>query len=622
MTGPPEETPGALWRGGGRCDFSVWAPRARSVALHLLGRESRIERDVRLDRAADGIFRAAVEEIAPGDLYFYRLDEALERPDPASRFQPEGVHGPSAVVDLTFDWSDRGWNGPPISRYVLYELHVATFTHEGTFDAAIEHLPALRELGVTAVEVMPVGQFPGARNWGYDGVEIYAVQASYGGPAAFQRFVDACHRERLAVVLDVVYNHLGPEGNYLADFGPYFTDRYRTPWGPALNFDGRGSDQVRRFFIENACSFVRDFHVDALRLDAVHAIVDCSAITFLEELTEAVHRTGETLGRRALVIAESDLNDSRLVRPKREGGYAMDAQWSDDFHHALHALLTGERSGYYQDFGRLQDLARAYTDGYVFSGQYSRFRGCRHGNSTHGLEGERFIVFAQNHDQVGNRLRGERLARLVDFERLKLAAGAMLLAPFVPLLFMAEEWGETAPFPFFVSHGDSELLEAVRRGREREFSEFGWKGEALDPTAEETFASAKLDRALAREAPHKTLFAFYRELLRIRRETPALVEPRREATRATCDEDRALLRLERSGGGSRILAVFHFGAGDQDARCTIPSGSWFKAIDAAEPLWGGPGSRVPGRLEGDGRDVAISLGPWTFVLLIREGEPE
>jgi maltooligosyltrehalose trehalohydrolase len=625
MTGEPPKTPGALWHKSGQCLFSVWAPRARSVNLRLFGDETEREREIALDRGADGIHWAAVESVKPETRYLYRLsgtiDGAIDRPDPASRFQPEGVHGPSAVVDLAFDWSDRGWNGPPMWRYVMYELHVGTFTSAGTFDAAIEHLASLRELGVTAVEVMPVGQFPGSRNWGYDGVDLYAVQASYGGPKAFQRFVDACHREGLAVVLDVVYNHLGPEGNYLADFAPYFTDRYRTPWGPALNFDGPGSDLVRHFFIENACFFVRDFHVDALRLDAVHAIVDCSAFTFLEELTRAVHVTGEALGRRALVIAESDLNDTRLVRPKVEGGYGIDAQWSDDFHHALHALLTGERNGYYRDFGRLEDLARAFSEGYVFSGQYSRFRDRRHGNSTRGVEGSRFVVCAQNHDQVGNRMRGERLTRLVDLEQLKIAAGAVLLAPFVPLLFMGEEWGETAPFPYFVSHGDRELLEEVRRGRERESVEFGWRGEAPDPVSDETFNSARLDRRRAEEAPGRALRLFYRELLRIRRQTPALAEPRREGTRVSLDEEHSLLTLARSCGDSRAVVLFHFGAGDAPAHCDLDPGRWIRAFDSGDRLWAGPGCRAPRLLAAGAPDVAISLGPWNFVLLIREGEP-
>lgn len=476
---------GATYLGDGRCRFRVWAPLADSVAVHIVAPRERLEP---LARGERGYYYGELEGVEPGNLYLYLLDGRKERPDPASRYQPQGVHGPSQVVDPhAFAWSDSCWFGPAQQELIFYELHVGTFTLEGTFDAMIPHLEGLRELGVTAVELMPVAQFPGSRNWGYDGVYPFAVQNSYGGPEGLMRLVDACHRCGLAVFLDVVYNHLGPEGNYLGDFGPYFTDRYRTPWGLALNFDGADSDEVRRFFIENALYWLTEFHIDGFRLDAIHAITDKGALPFLEELAAAVHRRAERLGRRVYVIGESDLNDPRVIQPRVVGGYGLDGQWSDDFHHALHSLLTGERSGYYQDFGKLVHLARAFREGYVYTGQYSAYRRRQHGDWPRLCDACQFVVFAQNHDQVGNRARGERLSTLVSFDGLKLAAGMVLLSPFVPLLFMGEEYGETAPFLYFTSHSDPTLVEAVRKGRLEEFAAFGCEDEVPDPQDEATF---------------------------------------------------------------------------------------------------------------------------------------
>ena len=444
-------TLGAIPGENGRCCFRVWAPRAEKVEVRLVAPQERL---LPLKKAEAGYFHGVLERVEPGARYFYRLDGTRERPDPASRFQPEGVHGPSQVIEPDFPWTDQGWCGLGLPAYVIYEIHVGAFTPAGTFEAVIPHLAELKELGITALELMPVAQFPGRRNWGYDGVFPYAVQNSYGGPAGLKRLVDACHRHGLAVILDVVYNHLGPEGNYLGDYGCYFTDRYRTPWGEAVNFDGPHSDEVRRFFIENALYWIGDCHIDALRLDALHAIFDQSPQPFLAELAEAVHAQAEGLNRRVHLMAESDLNDVRLIRPPELGGYGLDAHWNEDFHHALHTLLTGEQGGYYEDFGRLAQLAKAFREGFVYSGQYSPYRRRRHGSSSRGLPGQRFIVFAQNHDQVGNRLLGDRLTRLVSFEALKLAAGAMILSPFLPLLFMGEEYGEVAPFHYFISHSD------------------------------------------------------------------------------------------------------------------------------------------------------------------------
>ncbi|MGH2720829.1 MAG: malto-oligosyltrehalose trehalohydrolase, partial [Actinomycetota bacterium] len=445
------ERPGADYLGGARCRFVVWAPVRHSVEVRLLERgDERGEgrgRTVPLEPGDEGWFRGVLEDVRPGDRYLLRLDGEVERPDPASRYQPEGPHGPSEVVDPSaFPWTDAAWRPPAVEDLVVYEVHPGTFSPEGTFAGIAARLDHLVDLGVNALEVMPVAQFPGERNWGYDGVALYAVQNSYGGPDGFRALVDACHARGIAVVLDVVYNHLGPEGNYLDAFGPYFTDRYSTPWGRAVNYDGPHSDEVRTFFLENARYWFLDFHVDALRLDAIHGIFDASAHPFLQELAEETTALEEEVGRQFPLIAESDLNDVRIILPGERGGYGLDAQWSDDFHHSVHALLTGERNGYYQDYGTPDHLVRALTHGFVYSGQRSAYRKRRHGNRPDEIEPSRLVVSIQNHDQVGNRMMGERLSVLVGFERLKLAAGLLLLSPSVPLLFMGEEYGETAPF--------------------------------------------------------------------------------------------------------------------------------------------------------------------------------
>ncbi len=494
---------GATYLGEGQCFFRVWAPFVKAVGVHIVAPEARV---ITLKKQRGGYHQGTVANLIPGATYYYVLDGEKERPDPVSRCQSEGVHGPSQVTDSAFPWNDLSWPGLPLQDYIIYELHVGTFTADGTFDAGIACLDELKELGITAIELMPVAQFPGNRNWGYDGVYPFAPQNAYGGPQGLKRLVNACHERGMAVVLDVVYNHLGPEGNYLADFGPYFTDRYRTPWGPAINFDGPYSDEVRRFFIENALYWVTDFHIDSLRIDAVHGIFDSSASPFLEQLASDVHERADRLNRRIYVTAESDLNDSRLIRSGEVAGYGLDAQWNDDFHHALHALLTGEQTGYYEDFGRFHHLVKAFREGFVYSGQYSAYRHRRHGNSSCGIPVHKFVVFAQNHDQVGNRMRGDRLSQLVTHEKMKLAAATVLLSPFIPLLFMGEEYGETAPFPFFVSHSDPATIEATRQGRLAEFAAFQWSGNPPDPQDEATFYSAKLTRHLSATGHHRVIY--------------------------------------------------------------------------------------------------------------------
>jgi len=605
---------GATSLGEGRCKFRVWAPMHQRVEVRIVSPQERI---ISLEKGEFGYHVGIAERVNPGDRYLYRLDGQKEHPDPASRFQPEGVHGPSEVVDPHFPWEDDTWFGLPFQDYVIYELHVGTFTPAGTFQSIIAHLDELKNLGITAVELMPVAQFPGNRNWGYDGVYPFAVQNSYGGPEGLKRLVNECHGRGLAVVPDVVYNHLGPEGNYLWDFGPYFTDRYKSLWGNAINFDGPHSDGVRRFFIENAIYWVREFHVDALRIDAVHAILDFSAQPFLEELASTVHDEAERLNRRVHLIVESALNDTRVIRSRELGGYGLDAQWNDDFHHALHTLLTGERTGYYQDFGQLSDLAKAFREGYVYSGEYSSYRQRRHGNPSRDIAAHKFVVFAQNHDQVGNRMRGERLSELVCLERAKLAAGIVLLSPFVPLLFMGEEYGETAPFPYFVSHSDQGLIEAVRRGRRDEFAAFGWAHEPPDPQDESTFLQAKLNHDQRHEGYYRVLLEFHRELIRLRKDIPALAHLSKDDMEVFDYEREKVLVIRRRNGPDEAVGIFHFDDESAARSISLPGGQWAKRLDSADTCWQGPGSQIPAKIISDG-EMALTLSPYSFVLFVKE----
>jgi maltooligosyltrehalose trehalohydrolase len=518
--------------------FTVWAPNAASVHVHL--HES--GEQVGLEPVGGG-YHTALVPCGPGTGYGYVLDDrGSPLADPASRYQPEGVHGPSQVVDFDgFRWSDQGYHPAPWRDAVLYELHIATFTKDGTFASAMTELDDLVDLGVTAVEIMPVAQFPGRRNWGYDGVFPFAVQNTYGGPSGLQSLVDECHRRNLAVVLDVVYNHLGPEGNVLPAYGPYLTERYRTPWGPAVNLDGPYSDPVRDYFVQNALQWFEEFHVDGLRLDAVHEFIDRSARPFLVQLSEAVADSSERTGRAHWLIAESADNNPRVVTSVRAGGLGLDAQWNDDFHHSVHAALTGEAASYYADYGGAGDVARAMDQGFVYQGQYSRFRRKRHGAPTTGVEPGQFLIFDQNHDQVGNRPDGARLSALVPEEPLRLAAALLLLSPGVPLLFMGEEYAETAPFPYFVDHSDPALLEAVRRGRAAEHPPLA--GKPIDPGDPETFTRARLNRARRHEEPYREHWELCRSLLSLRAAEPALRRSTRECARAHADGPVVTLHL-------------------------------------------------------------------------------
>ncbi len=543
---------------------------------------------VALEKNADGYHEAIVERCPAGTRYTFIIDGGKDRADPASRHQPDGVHAASEVVSSEFAWHDDGWKGVAIDDYVLYELHVGTFTSEGTFDAAIEKLDALRELGITAIELLPIGQFPGARNWGYDGVYVGAAQSTYGGPAGLKRLVDACHARGMALLLDVVYNHLGPEGNYLSSYASeYFTDRYRTPWGLAVNFDGPGSDFVRWFFIHNALQWIDEFHIDGLRVDAVHAIVDHTAEPFLQDLNAAVHARASVLGREVVMIAESDLNDPRVITPREELGLGFDTQWNDDFHHTLHVLLTGERDGYYLGYERVSELAQVLRRGYLYVGQHSAYRGRKYGLQPKTRCGAQFIVFAQNHDQVGNRMMGERLVSIVGMEKARLAAVAVVLSPFLPMLFMGEEYGETAPFQYFTSHSDDALIEAVRKGRLEEFDDFIWSGDPPDPHSESTFVASKLDWSLAERDEHASLRRLYAELFRLRRELPALHSLDLSRVETDADDERRLLVIHRLSEQGDVAIVLNFS--DREQTADLPSAAWHVQLHSGATI---DGSRV------------------------------
>lgn len=579
-------------------EFTLWAPKAKNVFvkvgdnLHAL-----VGPDVR------GWWKATVEDAGPGTDYGFQLDDdPATYPDPRSGRQPNGVHGLSQLYDQkAFEWHDGRWQAPPLASAVLYEMHVGTFTPGGTFDSAIERLGYLFELGVTHLEVMPVAAYAGDRGWGYDGVSLYAVTENYGGPDGLKRFVDACHVRGMAVVLDVVYNHFGPVGAYVGKFGPYLTSRHCTPWGDAVNFEDRGSDEVRRFFCDNALMWMHDFHIDGLRLDAVHEFVDRSAVHFLEQLSAEVEVLAATLGRRLMLIAESDLNDPRIVRPREAGGYGIDAQWSDDFHHALFTLLHMEDGmGYYSDFGSFEKLVKAMTRIFVYDGQYSQYRQRHHGRPVEGLSAHHFVGFIENHDQVGNRATGTRLQNIVGMDYAKVAAGILLTSPFVPMLFQGEEYAASAPFLYFADHEDQEMAKAVSDGRKKAFAEFGFAGkEVPDPEARETFERSKLDWREIDQGGHKEMLQWYRSLIHLRRRSISLNDGDMGHTKIRYSEEKRWLAMDR--GGVQVLVNL----GHEDANFDLSEGFRI-ALVSREGLHSNAG--------------AIVLPPNTLMIL--SGEPE
>jgi maltooligosyltrehalose trehalohydrolase len=577
------------------CRFRVWGPLADSVDLILHTPETKAHA---MQLVSDGYYELTLPDVPEGAQYTYRINGQRELPDPASRYQPGNVHGPSQVVSPHFDWTPVNWNNIPLRDYIFYELHVGTFTPEGTFDAIIPHLEYLKDLGITAIEIMPVGQFPGTRNWGYDGVLPYAVQNSYGGPWGLKRLIDACHRIGLAVVLDVVYNHLGPEGNYLALWGPYFTDRYHSPWGQSLNFDGQYADEVRHYFIQNA--------------------IDFSAVSFLEALVASVQDWADQSGRRVYLIAEDDRRNVKVVRSQEAGGMGLDAQWLDDLHHCIHVHLTGQNAGYYEDYAgdTLGLLEKCLRDGFVYSGQVSPFRKRRVGTSSRGVPGHRFVVCTQNHDQVGNRLMGERLAALTDFDGAKLAAGLVILSPYLPLLFMGEEYAETAPFLFFTHFSDTDLIEAVRRGRAEEFAYFGaTEANMPDPDAITTFEQSRLNFALRSEGHHRQMLNFYRALIHLRQSIPAL----RNLEKDDMDVARygSVIVMRRQAGDSGALVVFNLDLADPvEMNAPVTAGIWTLRLASSDAI-DAPVTISPAI------NAALRLPPKTFVVYVQhKQEPQ
>jgi len=600
---------GANYLGNNQCEFTVWAPTLKQVAVQITSPDKRL---LPMQQSAAGYWQTTATDIPPGTLYTYQLESKNNWPDPASKYQPQGVHCPSQVIDENaFTWTDTDWQGVAIAETIIYELHVGTFTQAGTFEAIIPQLNQLKKLGINAIEIMPVAQFPGERNWGYDGVYPYAVQNSYGGPEGFKKLINACHKQGISVILDVVFNHLGPEGNYLSQFAPYFTSKYGSIWGDPLNFDDEYSDEVRNYFIENALYWFRDYHIDGLRLDAIQAIFEVSARPFLQELADATCDISQQLGRQLYLIAESDLNDVRVLRSKELGGFGLDAQWCDDFHHALHALLTGENDRYYQDFGKCEHLEKAFKESFVYSGQYAPDRKRKHGNSAKDQPAHQFVVFSQTHDQIGNRILGDRLSKIVDFEGLKLAAGTVLISPYIPFLFMGEEYGESAPFLYFVSHSDENLIEAIRKHKQQEFQIFEGRGEFQDPQSPESFQKCKLNWEKPREGKHKILWEWHQHLIQLRRTIPALKKLDKTSLEVSSIEAEKILFLRRWTDDSQIFCILNFNKQQVDFTAALPQGNWKKILDSVDAKWMGAGSTLPEKITSE---QELTVKPQSFAL--------
>ena len=592
----------------GQCEFTVWAPEKKRVTLHIAAPE--VE-EYAMQKDNDGYFSTTLNDVAVDTKYKFSLDDSEETfPDPASQFQPGGVHAASQVVDQhAYEWQDKSWRGLPLKELIFYEIHVGTFTLEGTFEAIIPQLDHLLDLGINAIELMPVSQFPGNRNWGYDGVYPCAVQESYGGPEKLKLLVDAAHSKGIAVFLDVVFNHFGPEGNYVDKFAPYFTDTYCTPWGNAVNLDKNFSDGVREYFFQVICHWYENYHLDGLRVDAVHMMFDNGAVNFWEMIYEKLNVLREKVGRNFYLIAESDLNSPKTVKSPEVGGLGFNAQWLDDFHHALYVLLDKKGQERYEDFGKLEQLAKAYTDGFVHSGEYVKFRKRKHGSSSVGLPGETFLVFNQNHDQVGNRVGGERLSMLVGLERQKLAAAAVLLSPYLPMLFMGEEFASDTPFFYFVSHSEKDLIEMVVEGRRKEFKNYKWETNPPNPQEESTFEKSKLNWQQRDSGNHLIMLNWHRELIKLRKSHAALMNFNRNDIRVNLLENKGIvLHRKCADQKNELLCVFNFD--EKEAAFVVPDyqQQWSKVIDSGHENWLEPGSSqanlVPSYLNA-GDSVAI-----------------
>lgn len=584
---------GAIYQGNGKCEFIVWAPLLDSVVLQLITPKNQ---QIKMAKNSKGYWSVTLDNIEVGSQYCYILNHENKRPDPASRLQSYGVHQCSAVIDYKPYQYDKvkQWQGIKLENYIIYEIHVGTFTKQGDFISVIEKLPYLKNLGITAIEIMPVAQFPGHRNWGYDGVYFYAVQNSYGGPIELKKLVNACHEMEIAVILDVVYNHSGPEGNYLQDYAPYFSKKYNTPWGKAFNFDDYYSNEVRNYFLENALYWFRYFDIDALRLDTTNAIHDDSIKHFLQELAENVIVLSAELRKPLFLIAEDDLNNTNIIKPIEKCGYGMDAQWGFDFQRTLHAILTGEKQGDYADFGNITDFMKAYQEGYANTGQYSIYHKKKHGMSSRDIPANKFIVFSQTHDTTGNRMLGERLCHLTSLEASKLAAGTILLSPYIPLLFMGEEYAETNPFCYFIDHSDMQLIETVRHGRIKEFEDFLWNQEPPKPEEKSTFLSSQLSWSLLDKEPHQTMFEYYKMLIHLRKTLDAFQVTKHGLE---CNQIQPnLLIIKRTYRNSKVLLLMNFNQYSVISQFSL-IGKWKKLLDSSEIKWLGKGSSIPSEIE-------------------------
>ena len=565
------------------CLFSVWAPEKDKMILHVI---HPVEQEYAMVKDEMGYFSLTIDGVNSGYKYFYRPDGDKDYPDPASHFQPFGIHGASQVINhKNYQWNDILWHGIPLKEMIISEIHVGTFSPQGTFEGILPYLQEIVDSGINTLEIMPVSQFPGTRNWGYDGVFPYAVQNSYGGPEGLKMLVDECHARGIAVLLDVVYNHLGAEGNYLGMFGPYFTKKYSVPWGDAINLDESWCDGVRDYFSDNPGHWFENYHIDGLRLDAIHTIYDSGSVHFWELTRQKIDLLQQKLGRRFFMVAESDTNSPKVVKPVGNGGFGFDAQWLDDFHHALYALLDKEGKSRYGDFGKVEQLVKAYSDGFVHSGEFVKFRKRKHGSSSAGIPGEKFVVFNQNHDQIGNRVKGERLSSLVDFEHLKLASAALFLSPYIPLLFMGEEYGEDNPFFYFISSSDQDHVRAVREGRKREFASFKWKVDPPDPQDESTFEFSRINFEKRNSGKYNILLKWNKELIRLRKSDGALQNMNKNDLRTYINHSGFILHRKSEDEQKQLLCFFNLGRKNLEFNTPSIADTWLKVLDSKEDRW-------------------------------------
>jgi maltooligosyltrehalose trehalohydrolase len=605
---------GTHYQGNNSTIFNIWAPLKKDIKIHLLD----TNKTYSLKKNTHGFFTETIDGIKPGTLYKFIIDDEVELPDIYSLSQPEGVHGPSEIIDESFKWDDFHYKAPFLEDYIIYELHTGTFSKESTFEGIIDNLEYLKNLGITAVEIMPVAQFPGKRNWGYDGVYPFAVQNSYGGLLGLKELVNACHKEGLAVILDVVYNHIGPEGNYFEAYGPYFTTKYNTPWGRAINFDGEFSDNVKEYFIQNALFYLFDCHIDALRLDAIHAILDTSVEPFLYKLAKRVKEKSIQLNKRKYLIAETNMNDRKIVSSPLIGGYGLDSLWNDDFHHAVHSYLTGEKDGYYMDYGSLAHIEKAVSNGFIYQGDYSTFFKRSQGTSSKNLISTNFVIFSQNHDQIGNRMLGERLNQLAGFKKAKLAAALTLLAPYIPLLYMGEEFACKNPFLYFIDHSDKELIEAVRKGRREEFSHFKWDTEPPDPYSVETFKKSMINvDAHLNKKEHKEMLTFYQALINTRKNILALKMLNKDNVKTICFEASNILFVERTYKSEIAYIIYNFSNKEREILLPFITGSYKKIFDSELLEFGGSNNLCINTFNSNG-EYPLSIYQESVVIFQRE----